>query len=286
MKYTNIAITGGAGFIGSHVTESLIHPDNKILVLDTLRSGDINNIKTFIDNGSINFLKEDIRDYHTLESLFNEFEIEIVFHLAAQVSVPLSLHDPVLTHDINVNGTYNILEASRKTNVEKIVFSSSCAVYGNADSNNPIKETNELQSLNSYSLSKNIGEKYCQLYSSNYGLSCSSLRYFNVYGPRQDPNGDYAAVIPKFITNLLNQQSPIIYGDGTQTRDFIYVGDVIKANMIAAENDKTGIYNIASGKQTSINDIAMILIDKIDKNIKPIHAEPRSSEIIFQLLIR
>jgi len=280
MQHKRVVITGGAGFIGSNLVKSLLEGNNEIIVIDNLSTGKIENIKQFIDEHKIEFIKADITDYSTIYKILNNNAIDFVFHLAAQISVPMSLSHPQKTHEVNVTGTYNVLQAAAMSHVEKVVFSSSCAVYGNEHQNKAIKESDKPQPLNPYALSKLIGEQYCTLFSTCFNLKCVSLRYFNVYGPKQDPLGEYAAVIPKFIERVQNCQSPIIYGDGSQTRDFIFVEDVVKANMLAAEKEVQGIFNIATGVQISIRDLANTIMNCVDTDLQVIYEEPRACEIM------
>jgi len=277
MKNKKVIITGGAGFIGSHLAEELAE-NNEVIVIDNLSTGKLGNIKHLLNDKKIIFKKGDIRDLNFLKK---EFEgTDYIFHQAAVVSVPKSVEDPVPTNEVNLNGTLNVLIAAKNCDVKKVVFASSCAVYGD-NTNLPLKEDMPPRPLSPYAASKLAGEYYCQVFTEVYGLPTVSLRYFNVYGPRQDANSDYAAVIPKFIKRVLENKPPIIYGDGEQTRDFIFVKDIVKANIMAAEGNATGIFNIASGKQISIEELAMQIIKTAGKNrnMKPIHEKPRPGDI-------
>ncbi len=276
MENKKVVITGGSGFIGSHLVEELAR-NNEVIVIDDLFTGKIENIEHLIDKEGVIFKKGDIRNLHLLINNFRD--ADYVFHQAAVVSVPLSIKSPVLTNEVNVNGTLNVLIASRECNVKKVVYASSCAVYGD-NPNLPLKEDMSPMPLSTYAVSKLAGEYYCQIFNEVYGLSTVSLRYFNVYGPRQDANSDYAAVIPKFIKRVLENKPPIIYGDGEQTRDFIYVEDIVKSNMLAAESNATDVFNVASGKKISINRLANAIIDAImGAYLKPIHDKPRLGDI-------
>jgi len=275
VKNKRVVITGGAGFIGSHLAEELAE-NNEVVVIDNLSTGKLENIKHLIDNKKIVFKKGDIRD---LDFLKEEFKgVDYVFHQAAIVSVPFSVEDPILTNEVNVNGTLNVLIAARDCGVKKVIYASSCAVYGD-NPNLPLKEDMLPMPLSPYAVTKLAGEYYCQVFTEVYGLPTISLRYFNVYGPRQDANSDYAAVIPKFIKRVLEDKPPIIYGDGKQTRDFIFVKDVVKANIMAAKSNATGVFNIASGKQVSINELANLIIEIMGKDFEPIHQRPRPGDI-------
>ena len=275
MKNKRVIITGGVGFIGSHLAEELAE-NNEVVVIDNLSTGKLENIKHLIDNEKIIFKKGDIRD---LDFLKKEFDgVDYIFHQAAIVSVPFSIEDPVLTNEVNVNGTLNVLIAAKECGVKKVIYASSCAVYGD-NPKLPLKEDILPMPLSPYAVTKLAGEYYCQVFTEIYGLPTVSLRYFNVYGPRQDANSDYAAVIPKFIKRVLEDKPPIIYGDGNQTRDFIFVKDVVKANIMAAESNATGFFNIASGKQISINELANIILEIMGKDFEPIHQKPRPGDI-------
>lgn len=276
MKNKKVVITGGAGFIGSHLAEELAE-NNEVIVIDNLSTGKLGNIKHLIDDEKIVFKKEDIRN---LDFLKKEFEgVDYVFHQAAVVSIPFSVENPVLTNEVNVNGTLNVLIAARDCNVKKVVYASSCAVYGD-NPNLPLKEDMLPKPLSPYASSKLAGEYYCEVFTEVYNLPTIVLRYFNVYGPRQDASSPYAAVIPKFIERIKKGKPPIIYGDGKQTRDFIYVKDVVKADIMAAESNATGVFNIASGKETSIEELAMQIIKMTGKNnLKPVYDKPRPGDI-------
>ena len=277
MENKKVVITGGAGFIGSHLAEELAE-NNEVIVIDNLSTGKIENIKHLMDNEKIIFKKGDIRD---LDFLKKEFEgADYIFHQAAIVSVPFSTKNPFLTNEVNVSGTLNVLMAAKENSVKKVVYASSCAVYGN-NPNLPLKEEMLPTPLSPYAASKLASEAYCNVFAYVYGLPTASLRYFNVYGPRQDAASPYAAVIPKFIERVRNGKPPIIYGDGKQTRDFIYVKDVVKANILAAESKATGVFNIASGKAISIEELAYKIIEIAgkNKNIKPLYEKPRPGDI-------
>jgi nucleoside-diphosphate-sugar epimerase len=249
-------VTGGAGFIGSHIVENLIQRGDTVRVLDNFSTGKREHLKLFGRTATV--VEGDVRDEALVERLAEG--VDYVLHLAAVVSVPQSMRDPDLTNAVNVTGTLNVLNAARKFQVKRVVLSSSCAVYGD-NPQLPLSEQATPQPLSPYAASKLIGEIYCQTYCRAYGLPTVALRYFNIYGPRQDPNGDYAAVIPKFVYRLKAGQAPLIYGDGQQTRDFVYVGDVVRANLLACEQPQASghVFNIASGQATSLLDLAEIL---------------------------
>lgn len=270
-------VTGGAGFIGSHLVTAILERGDQVRVLDNFVTGKREHLQLF--NGHARVVEGDVRDEALVEQLMEG--VDYVLHLAAVVSVPQSMRDPVLTNDVNVSGTLNVLAAARKFSIKRVVFSSSCAVYGD-NPQLPLSEQSTTQPLSPYAASKLIGEVYCQTYYRAYGLPTVCLRYFNIYGPRQDPNGDYAAVIPKFVQRLKGGQAPLIYGDGHQTRDFVYVGDVVRANLLACERPQAigQVFNISSGQRTSLLDLATIVSDLAPQPIQPQFAPPREGDIL------
>jgi nucleoside-diphosphate-sugar epimerase len=260
-------VTGGAGFIGSHITNRLLEEGYKVTVVDDLSSGKKENLP---EHESLKIVKKSICDDMSLE-----FEgVEVVFHLAALPQVQFSIENPKETHEVNVNGTLNILEHARKAGVKRVVFSSSSAIYGDQDEL-PLKENMTPNPLSPYAAQKLIGENYMELYSKIYGVECISLRYFNVFGPRQNPAGSYACLIPKFISLIETEKTPVINGDGNQTRDFVYVSDVVEANFRAATTQNKEsfgkTFNIGGANQYSVNQIAKILIEMSGKSITPEH---------------
>ena len=279
MKDKKIVITGGAGFIGSSMARTL-SKENKVTVIDDLSTGYIKNIQGFIDSNAIGFVKGSITDLDLLQEIFKD--VDYVFHEAAIPSVPRSIKDPISSNFVNVNGTLNVLVAARDNNVKKIVYASSSSVYGDTPTL-PKEEDMQTYPLSPYAVCKLTGEYYCQIFNNIYSLPTASLRYFNVYGPRQDPLSEYAAVIPKFITCILNEESPIIYGDGEQTRDFTFIEDVVQANILVAESDATGVFNIACGKRISINDLVQSIRVITEKDIEPVYNDPRPGDILHSL---
>jgi len=275
MKDRTVVVTGGAGFIGSNLVEAL-SKKNQVIVVDDLSTGNIENIQNLINSHSITFVKGSVTNIDLLQRAFKN--VDYVFHQAAMVSVSLSMKYPVLTHDVNVNGTLNVLIAARDNNVEKVVFASSCAVYGN-QSDLPIKETTPHNPLSPYATSKIMCENYCQNFTELYNLSTTSLRYFNVYGPRQNPAGEYAAVIPKFIIRALNGKPLVIFGDGKQTRDFIFINDVIEANILAAKSSSDGVFNIGNGTPISINEVAKLVMKITGTDLDIIYSDVRQDDI-------
>jgi UDP-glucose 4-epimerase len=270
MKYI---VTGGAGFIGSHITEALAEK-HEVVVIDNFFSGKLENLSEFSD--SVHVIRGSITDLPLLRNAFNE--ADGIFHLAAIASVARSVDDPVATHETNLTGTLNVLLAARDCGVKKVVFSSSSAVYGD-EPTLPKREDLPPFPLSPYAVSKLAGEYYCRVFSELFGVKAVSLRYFNVFGPRQDPQGEYAAVIPKFITNLLNDKPPLIFGDGKQTRDFVYVKDVVQANIRAMQNSATGTFNIGSGKSTDLNMLANSIAEIMKVSRQPVYEKPRSGDI-------
>jgi len=279
MKNKTIVITGGAGFIGSNLVKKLVKK-NHVIVIDDLSTGHIDNIKDLIDSNKIDFVEGNITDLNLLKKTFKN--VNYVFHEAAIPSVPRSIKDPLKSNFVNAHGALNTLVAARDNHVEKVVYASSSSVYGDTPTL-PKKEDMKPCPLSPYAVSKLTGEYYCGVFTRIYDLPTISLRYFNVYGPYQDPSSEYAAVIPRFITSILNDKSPHIYGDGKQTRDFTFVNDVVTANMLAAECASTGIFNIAGGKRISIIDMADLIKKICKKNVKLIYDPPCEGDIQHSL---
>lgn len=279
MKDKKVAVTGGAGFIGSNLTKVLMQ-SNDVIIIDNLSTGHLENIQDMLENKSITFIKGDITDLNLLQRTFKD--IDYVFHEAAIPSVPRSIKDPISSNNVNINGTLNVLTASKDNGVNKVVYASSSSVYGDTPT---LPKTEDMKPLplSPYAVSKLAGEYYCKVFTEVYGLSTASLRYFNVYGPRQDPLSEYAAVIPKFITRILSKKSPIIYGDGEQTRDFTYINDVVAMNIQAAESEVTGIFNTANGNQVTINVLAKLIMEIIGKDFDPIYNNFRPGDIKHSL---
>ena len=273
MKNKKVAVTGGLGFIGSHLVERL-NENNDLVIVDNQSSGNIKNIQD-LDFSRIDTDFGDITRVN-LERIFED--VDYVYHMAAVTSVPQSVNDPLRSNEVNITGTLKVLEAAKKCGVKKLIFSSSSAVYGETASL-PISEKNPVNPLSPYAVTKVTGELYCTLYSEIYDLPTIALRYFNVFGPKQDPESQYAAVIPIFIDKILKNQRPVIYGDGEQTRDFVNVKEVVDANILAAESNETGSYNIGLGKSTTINYLFEMIKETMKKDIKPVYKNERSGEI-------
>jgi UDP-glucose 4-epimerase len=277
-RYMNKAVvTGGAGFIGSHLTEELVNHDFSVTVIDDLYSGKISNIEPLLSTNKMTFIQESITNLSALNRIFSD--ADYVFHLAALGSVPQSVEQPEAYHEININGTFNVLLAARQNKVKKVIYTSSAAVYGD-DPELPKREDMIPCTISPYAVTKLTGEYYCNAFHAAYGLPTVCLRFFNVFGPRQDPNSQYAAVIPNFIKRILEGDPPIIYGDGKQTRDFTYVSDVVQAMITVAENDATGIFNISRGETITINDLADTIIRLGGADVRPEYREPRPGDII------
>jgi len=266
-------VTGGAGFIGSHIVEAIAR-SHEVVVIDNFSSGKRENLSMFAD--SINIIQGSITDLPLLKDAFKG--ADGIFHLGAIASVARSVDDPFVTHETNLTGTLNVLLAARDCGVRKVVFSSSSAVYGD-EPTLPKREDMPSVPLSPYAVSKLAGEYYCKVFSELFGVKTISLRYFNVFGPRQDPQSEYAAVIPKFITRLLDNQPPVIFGDGKQTRDFVYVKDVVQANLLAMQSSATGTFNIVSGERIDLTTLAGTLLAIMNVNLPPIYKKPRSGDI-------
>jgi len=270
-------VTGGAGFIGSHITRTLVERCHEVTVIDNFHSGKQENIHGLRSTGQVTLAEGSITD---LDFLKGNFEgVDGVFHEAAIISVPWSVEHPQETAAVNGMGTLNVLIAARDCGVKKVVVASSSAVYGD-NPELPKREEMLPEPMSPYALSKMTGEYLGAVFSRSYSLDFVALRYFNVYGPGQDPASAYAAVIPKFITRILNGQVPLVYGDGSQTRDFIYVADVVKANLCAMEKSVEGIFNVASGERTSVNELAKLVPELMDVSVRPTYEQPRKGDIL------
>ena len=269
-------VTGGAGFIGSNIVEELLKRNYSVRVLDNFSTGKRENLKEF--QKDIELIEGDIRSFHIVQKAVKG--IDVIFHEAALPSVPRSINDPITSNEVNVVGTLNILDAAKENNVKRLVYASSSSVYGD-NPELPKHEGMMPNPLSPYAVSKLAGEKYCQVYSRLYGIETVILRYFNVFGPRQDPNSEYSAVIPKFIKLISNNQQPTIYGDGTQSRDFTYVANVVEANILAAtKNIESGIVmNCACHGQVTLNSLIRELNELLNKEVNPIYTEPRHGDI-------
>jgi len=278
-KNSLFLVTGGAGFIGSNLCEVLLEKGYKVRCLDNLSTGKQENIDLFIDNPNYTFINGDIRDFDTCLQACEG--VDYVLHQAAWGSVPRSIEMPLLYEEINIKGTLNMMEAARQKGVKKFVYASSSSVYGD-EPILPKIEGREGNLLSPYALTKMVNEEYGRLYSKLYGLDTYGLRYFNVFGKRQDPNGVYAAVIPRWIYELKEEKIPVIYGDGSQTRDFTYIDNVIEANLKACKASSAfagEAFNIAYGDKTSLNQIITFLAQYFNKKINPSHEPNRKGDI-------
>jgi UDP-glucose 4-epimerase len=280
MIHKRILVTGGAGFIGSNLARYLSNQQNHVIVLDDLSTGQKKNIDDLVNERTIEFIEGSVTDLDLLQDSFQN--IDYIFHEAALPSVPRSIKDPLTSNDVNINGTLNVLIAAKDAGVKKVIYASSSSVYGDTPTL-PKLELMIPNPLSPYAITKLTGEYYCQVFTNVFHLPSVALRYFNVYGPRQDPSSEYAAVIPKFITSVMNGQSPIIYGDGEQTRDFTYVDDVIQANILAAESNATGVFNAAGGRRITINELATTVMNICGKKLNISYKENRPGDIKHSL---
>lgn len=277
MKKNKVLVTGGLGFIGSHIVDEVIE-DNEVIIIDNKSTGKIENLK-YPNHENLTLIEKDLNEVNLDKVLIN---VDYVFHLAAMASVPLSIDNPIKSTNDNLNATIKLLNACRANKVKKIIFSSSSSVYGD-NTNIPLKETEYPLPKSPYAASKASCELYLKTYHEAYGLNYVSLRYFNVFGPKQDKNSQYAAVIPNFISALLEGEKPIIYGDGEQTRDFIYVKDVVKANIKSCECDYNGIVNVASGRKMTINELYRIICETLGYDVEAEYLPERKGDIKHSL---
>jgi UDP-glucose 4-epimerase len=269
-------VTGGAGFIGGHLVEGLLRDGWRVRVLDDFSSGREQNLAAVA--GEIDLLRGDLCDPETVVRAVDG--AEVVFHQGAVPSVPRSVAEPVRTNAVNLGGTLNVLEAARHGGVRRVVFAASSSAYGDTPEL-PKVETMPANPLSPYALQKYAGEIYCRQYAEFYGLETVALRYFNVYGPRQDPMSEYAAVIPKFATACLKGEGPTIYGDGEQTRDFTMVADAVRANLLAADapGASGAVCNVAAGERTSLNQLFELLCEILGADVTPRYDPPREGDV-------
>ncbi|MCP4607483.1 MAG: SDR family oxidoreductase [Planctomycetes bacterium] len=275
MKNKRVIVTGGAGFIGSNLARELAK-DNTVIIIDDLSTGREENLGNLTNQQNVTFIHNSILDLPMLERAFSG--VDFVFHQAAIPSVPRSIDDPLSTNEANITGTLNVLIAGSNNKVKKIVAASSSSVYGDTITL-PKVEDMVPKPKSPYALTKLVGEYYCDIFYKTYEISTICLRYFNVYGPRQHPDSQYAAVIPKFISSFLKDEPPIIYGDGTQTRDFTFVQDVIQANIIAAESAATGAVNVGTGSNVNLNTLAKTIGIIMGKDLQPIYQDSRVGDV-------
>ena len=273
-------VTGGAGFIGSHLVDGLLERGARVRVLDNFATGRRENLAHCIER--IELVEGDIRDVAMCHRCMDG--VDYVFHEAALGSVPRSMMDPATSIDVNIGGTANVFAAARDAKVKRVVYASSSSVYGDSE-RLPKKEGHEGKPLSPYALTKWVDEELADVFGRCFGLELVGLRYFNVYGPRQDPNGPYAAVIPRFFAACMKGESPVIYGDGTQSRDFTFVLDVVRANLLAASAPSEGVcgraFNVGAGGATSVNDLARAIIEVTGAKVQPQHEPPRAGDVPF-----
>ena len=279
MKNNRVVVTGGAGFIGSHLAEELAR-GNEVTIVDNLSSGRKENIAALVSQDNVQFIQASITDLGLLQKALKG--ADFVFHQAAIPSVPRSIKDPLSSHQANITGTLNVLIAAKDNGVKKVVYASSSSVYGDTPTL-PKREDMPPNPQSPYAITKLTGEYYCRIFQQIYGLLTVCLRYFNIYGPRQDPNSQYAAVIPKFIKRVSEGKPPIVFGNGNQTRDFTFVKDVVEANILAAQSEATGVFNIGRSDSITINDLARTIMEVMEAGFKPIHRKPRPGDIIHSL---
>lgn len=269
-------VTGGAGFIGSHIVERLVTLGEQVRVIDNCTTGRVDNIREWLDR--VDLHQVDIRDVEAIRPLFEG--VDYVLHQAALPSVPRSIRDPLATNASNSNGALNVLVAARDAGVKRVVFASSSSVYG-SNPGLPKHEAMRPMPISPYAASKLAGESYCHAFANVYGLETIALRYFNVFGPRQDPKSQYAAVIPLFITKILGGEQPVVYGDGLQSRDFTYVDNVVHANLCATRaTDGVGqVFNIACGERHTIRDMVASLNEILGTSIEPRYDSARVGDV-------
>lgn len=269
-------VTGGAGFIGSHLVEGLVARGKSVRVVDNLSTGKRGNLEPWL--GKIEFVEGDLRDPAVCKRVCAG--VGVILHEAALPSVPKSVADPVASHDHNINGTFNLLAAARDAKVKRFVYAASSSAYGESPTL-PKIETMPTSPLSPYAVNKLVGEYYCRVFAECYGMATVSLRYFNVFGPRQDPASQYAAAIPAFVTHILKGEPPTVYGDGEQTRDFTFVENVVRANLLAAEADglRGQVVNVACGEHVSVNQIIAAINQLLGKSVKPNYVPVRKGDI-------
>lgn len=285
-------VTGGAGFIGSNIVEELLRRGERVRVLDNFSTGKRENILQLQQmlaaesnhHLPLELMEGDVRSYHIVREAVDG--VDYILHQAALPSVPRSVKDPITSNEVNVVGTLNILNAAREARVRRIVYASSSSVYGDLE---VLPKTEDMlpKPLSPYAVSKLAGEKYCQVFTRLYGLETVILRYFNVFGPRQDPTSQYSAVIPKFVRLIQSGEPPVIYGDGSQSRDFTYVSNVVDANLLAcqqsAEELSGEVFNIAFGKRVTINDLVNAVNQLLQTQVTPRYADPRPGDVKHSL---
>lgn len=271
-----VLITGGAGFIGSHIAERFVSEGHEVCIVDNLSTGRLSNIAGFADK--VEFHRGDIRNQALLAKLAKG--CDLIYHEAAVVSVPYSVDYPQETHDVNIQGTLNVLLAARDQGVKRVVFACSAAIYGEAPGL-PKVESMAAAPIAPYGIEKITGEYYCNVFNKLYGVETVALRYFNVFGPRQDPKSPYSGVISIFVDRVLAKKTPLIFGDGGQYRDFVFVDNVVQANYLAGTVAKAagGVYNVGLGQKTTLNDLLAMLGRITSQDVKPEYHEERAGDI-------
>ena len=278
LKNKKVLITGGAGFIGSNLCDSFLKAGNKVVCLDNLSTGYKNNISHLLSDGNFLFVEGDIRDFQTCKKAMEG--VDIVLHQAALGSVPRSIADPLTTNEVNITGFLNVLHAAKEAGVKRMVYAASSSTYGDSKEL-PKVEENIGKPLSPYAVTKYVNELYAGVYGDLFGMEIIGLRYFNVFGRRQTPDGAYAAAIPRFVSAFIQHQSPVIHGDGLQTRDFTYIENVVQINHLAATVERkeaiNQVYNVAFGERTTLID----LIEEIRKALIPFDSEIAKVELKF-----
>lgn len=276
MSSEKVVVTGGAGFIGSHLAEELGRRGYHVLILDNLSTGKRENISWASGKRNVELEVGSITDLSLLRKLFSG--VKYVFHLAAVTSVPLSLDNPRAAHETNATGTLNVLLAARDNAINRVIYASSSAIYGDSPA---LQKTEDMAPgpLSPYAVSKLAGEYYCSVFQHVYAVPTVCFRYFNIYGPRQDATSPYAAVIPQFITRVSQGKPPIIHGDGEQTRDFAFIKDAVAANLLAMEQEVSGVYNIGGGTSIRINELARMTTQLVGSKMAPVYVESRPGDI-------
>lgn len=279
MKYL---VTGGAGFIGSNIVSELLKQGQQVVVLDNFATGKRENILPLMKNDNLTMIEGDLRSFHIVRSAVKG--VDYILHQGALPSVPRSINDPITSNDVNILGMLNILEAAKEFGVKRVITASSSSIYGNSETL-PKVESMPVNPLSPYALTKYAQERYCQIFSQIYGLETVALRYFNVFGPNQDPTSQYSAVIPKFIKLIMADKEPVIYGDGSQSRDFTFVENNVWANIQACTAPKAAgqVINIACGERYTLIDLVNMINEILGKKIEPKFEKDRAGDVKHSL---